>query len=80
MANTKKKNHDRRLHGQKSRTSSFVRLTFRLSRNDLNRWFSWWFRAYIVSKDRVVKYDHVYGQIKAAVQKHYENEKSPNYD
>ena len=37
-------------------------------------------RAYIVSKDRVVKYDHVYGQIKAAVQKHYENEKSPNYD
>ena len=28
----------------------------------------------------MVKYDRVYGQIKAAVQKHYENEKSPNYD
>ena len=59
-------------HGRKSRTSSLVRLTFRLSRNDFNHWFSWWFRAQIVCKDRVVD---VYSQIKAAVQKHCENEK-----
>ena len=52
-----------RLHGQKSRTSSFVRLTFRLSRNDL------------IWKDRAVKYDDVYRQINAAVQKYCENEK-----
>ena len=62
-------------HGQKSRTSSLVRLTFRLSHNDLHRWFSWWFPAQIVCKDRVVKYVEVYSQIKAAVQKYCENEK-----
>ena len=52
-------------HGQKSLTSSFVRLTFRLS----------WFRAHIIWKDRVVKYDDVYRQIDAAVKKYWENEK-----
>ena len=29
-------------HGQKSRTSNFVWLTFMLSRNGQSRWFLWW--------------------------------------
>ena len=66
---------DMACHGQKSLSSSFVRLIFRLSCNDLIRWFSWRFRAHIIWKDRVVKYDHVYRQINAAVQKYWENEK-----
>lgn len=63
------------MHGRRTRTSSFVWLTFRLSRNDVNRWFLWWLRAHIVRKDRGVKYNHVYNQIKAAVQKYCEKEK-----
>ena len=64
-----------KIYGQKSWTSNFMRLTFRLSSNALNRWFSWWFRAHIIWKNRVVKYDDVCRQINVAVQKYCENEK-----
>ena len=55
---------------QKSRTSNFARLTFRLFRNGFNRWFYCNSRAHNDRKVRVVKYIVVYGQIKAADQKY----------